>query len=80
MDQHEKEFEQIHDKLDRGDAVNISLLHDSIVQIYQRARDTKHIADDDYRRACDLYAQDGESPYIDNLMNELHELHKDGGK
>lgn len=78
FDQHEKELREIHTKLDKGDAINLSLLHDSIVQIYQRARDNHRIADDDYRRACDLYAQDGNSPYIDNLMGELREMHKTG--
>lgn len=75
LDQHEREFEQIHDKLDKSDQVSLSLLHDSIVQIYQHARDSRKLEDDDYRRACDLYAQDGESPYIDSLMKELHRMH-----
>lgn len=53
----------------------MSLLHDSIVQIYQRAKE-KGITDNDYRRACDLYAEDGNSPYIDSLMDELGEMHR----
>lgn len=78
LDTYDEEFKTIHSKLDRSDQVNLSLLHDSIVQIYQQARRNQKVEDDDYRRACDLYAQDGDSPYIDGLMKELSKMHSKG--
>lgn len=62
----------------KEDAITLSLLHDSIVQIYQLAKEQGTISEVSYFRACELYKQNGNSQYIDSIMSLLKEMHEKG--
>lgn len=76
-DRSNKQFETFEERFDVNDAVQLSLLHDAIAQIYQRNKEQRAISDGDFRRMEDLYAQDGENPYIDSLVREMREWHQE---
>lgn len=62
----------------REDSITLTLLHDSIVQIYEQAKANNYISEVDYYRACELYKQNGNSQYIDSIMSALSEMHGKG--
>lgn len=89
----EEHFKIIDEKLDRDfelltanevinkkqESVQLSLLHDAIIQIYNNAKnngDKVHTAE--YQRAQLLYQENGQSPYIDSVMEELSRMWKEG--
>lgn len=66
---------QIEAKQDKADEVQMSLLHDAIAQIYTVSQLKGEISEADYKRACDLNDQNGESDYIDSLMLAMKEMY-----
>lgn len=80
LDKYDADLKRIEDKMERSDEVQMSLLHDQIIQIYEVAKLSGEISDADYKRATDLYKQDGGSEYIDNIMELMAELFKESQK
>ena len=76
LDKQEAELQKLGKNLEKVDAIQLSLLHDRISEIYKNAVQTKYISDTDYHRACELYGENGESQYISTLMTELASLHE----
>lgn len=72
--EHEK-IERVNLQNEKEDAVTLSLLHDQILQIYENAKDAGTISEMQYYRACELYKQNGNSQYIDDIMTALREMH-----
>ena len=77
LDKYDADLKRIEDKMVHSDEVQMSLLHDQIIQIYEVAKLSGEISDADYKRATDLYKQDGGSEYIDNIMELMAELFKE---
>lgn len=71
-----KKVEELADQNAVEDSITLSLLHDSIVQIYEQAKKENYISEVNYYRVCELYKQDGNSEYIDGLMRVLREMHR----
>lgn len=80
LDKYDADLKRIEDKMEHSDEVQMSLLHDQIIQIYEVAKLSGEISDADYKRATDLYKQDGGSEYIDNIMELMAELFKESQK
>lgn len=80
LDKYDADLKRIEDKMEHSDEVQMSLLHDQIIQIYEVAKLSGEISDADYKRATDLYRQDGGSEYIDNIMELMAELFKESQK
>lgn len=80
LDKYDADLKRIEDKMVHSDEVQMSLLHDQIIQIYEVAKLSGEISDADYKRATDLYKQDGGSEYIDNIMELMAELFKESQK
>lgn len=80
LDKYDADLKRIEDKMEHSDEVQMSLLHDQIIQIYEVAKLSGEIPDADYKRATDLYKQDGGSEYIDNIMELMAELFKESQK
>ena len=80
LDKYDADLKRIEDKMEHSDEVQMSLLHDQIIQIYEVAKLRGEISDADYKRATDLYRQDGGSEYIDNIMELMAELFKESQK
>lgn len=80
LDKYDADLKRIEDKMEHSDEVQMSLLHDQIIQIYEVAKLSGEIFDADYKRATDLYRQDGGSEYIDNIMELMAELFKESQK
>lgn len=80
LDKYDADLKRIEDKMEHSDDVQMSLLHDQIIQIYEVAKLSGEISDADYKRATDLYKQDGGSEYIDNIMELMAELFKESQK
>lgn len=80
LDKYDADLKRIEDKMEHSDEVQMSLLHDQIIQIYEVAKLSGEISDADYKRATDLYKQDGGSEYIDNVMELMAELFKESQK
>lgn len=80
LDKYDANLKRIEDKMEHSDEVQMSLLHDQIIQIYEVAKLSGEISDADYKRATDLYKQDGGSEYIDNIMELMAELFKESQK
>lgn len=80
LDKYDADLKRIEDKMVHSDEVQMSLLHDQILQIYEVAKLSGEISDADYKRAADLYKQDGGSEYIDNIMELMAELFKESQK
>lgn len=80
LDKYDADLKRIEDKMVHSDEVQMSLLHDQIIQIYEVAKLSGGISDADYKRATDLYKQDGGSGYIDNIMELMAELFKESQK
>lgn len=80
LDKYDADLKRIEDKMEHSDEVQMSLLHDQIIQIYEVAKLSGEISDADYKRATDLYKQDGDSEYIDNIMELMAELFKESQK
>lgn len=80
LDKYDADLKRIEDKMEHSDEVQMSLLHDQIIQIYEVAKLSGEISDADYKRATDLYQQDGGSEYIDNIMELMAELFKESQK
>lgn len=80
LDKYDSDLQRIEEKVEKNDAVQLSLLHDQIVQIYEIAKLTGEISEADYRRATELYKQDGGDEYIDNIMELMAELFKQSQK
>lgn len=80
LDKYAADLKRIEDKMEHSDEVQMSLLHDQIIQIYEVAKLSGEISDADYKRATDLYKQDGGSEYIDNIMELMAELFKESQK
>lgn len=80
LDKYDKDLQRIEDRIQHNDEVQMSLLHDQIIQIYEVAKLSGQISDADYKRATDLYKQDGGSEYIDNIMELMAELFKESQK
>lgn len=80
LNKYDADLKRIEDKMEHSDEVQMSLLHDQIIQIYEVAKLSGEISDADYKRATDLYKQDGGSEYIDNIMELMAELFKESQK
>lgn len=80
LDKYDADLKRIEDKMEHSDEVQMSLLHDQIIQIYEVTKLSGEISDADYKRATDLYKQDGGSEYIDNIMELMAELFKESQK
>lgn len=80
LDKYDADLKRIEDKMEHSDEVQMSLLHDQIIQIYEVAKLSGEISDANYKRATDLYKQDGGSEYIDNIMELMAELFKESQK
>lgn len=80
LDKYDADLKRIEDKMEHSDEVQMSLLHDQIIQVYEVAKLSGEISDADYKRATDLYKQDGGSEYIDNIMELMAELFKESQK
>lgn len=80
LDKYDADLKRIEGKMEHSDEVQMSLLHDQIIQIYEVAKLSGEISDADYKRATDLYKQDGGSEYIDNIMELMAELFKESQK
>lgn len=80
LDKYDNDLQRIEDRIQHNDEVQMSLLHDQIIQIYEIAKLSGEISDADYKRATDLYKQDGGSEYIDNIMELMAELFKESQK
>ena len=66
----------IEKKVTRCDEIQLSLLHDSIAQIYHTSRAQGRVKDSDYHRACELYRYNGCSDYIETLMKSLEDMYR----
>lgn len=75
LDKYDQDLQRIEEKIIKSDKVQLSMLHDQIVQIYQMAKIQGDISQSDYKRACDLYAQDGEDEYIDLIFGLIKEMY-----
>lgn len=65
-------LQELKDQNLRQDEIQLSLLHDQIVQIYQAAKGQGgYISDDDFKRAYDLHGKNGHSEYIESLMKTM---------
>lgn len=80
LDKYDGDLHRIESAVKHNDDVQMSLLHDQIIQIYELAKLNGEISDADYKRATDLYKQDGGSDYIDNIMELMAELFKESQK
>lgn len=75
IEENTKTVKELKTNIEKIEDIQLALLHDAIIQIHHNAK--RHgLEEGDYRRACELYSQNGHSPYIDGLMDELQELHK----
>ena len=72
--EHEK-IERVNLQNKKEDAVTLSLLHDQILQIYENAKEAGTISEMQYFRACELYKQNGNSQYIEDVMTAMREMH-----
>lgn len=75
LDKYDTDLQRIEQKMIKSDQVQLSMLHDQIVQIYQMAKIQGDISQADYKRACDLHAQDGEDDYIELIFNLIKEMY-----
>ena len=69
-------FDDLVNKINRNEEVELALLHDAIVQIYHFSKSRGSVYAEDYLRACELYKYNGKSQYIETIMEELTELYK----
>lgn len=80
LDKYDDDLHRIEQHVEKSDKVQLSLLHDQIVQIYEIAKIAGEISQADYKRACDLYAQDGDDEYIDLIFNLIKEMYLESEK
>lgn len=76
MDKLMEEFDDLIEKVQRNEEVELALLHDAIVQIYHFSKSRGKVYAEDYHRACELYKYNGKSQYIETIMEELEALYK----
>lgn len=75
LDKYDDDLERIESKIIKSDQIQLSMLHDQIVQIYQMAKIQGDISQADYKRVCDLHAQDGNDDYIEMIFNLIKEMY-----
>ena len=75
LDSYDDRLTEIEHTLQRADAVQQALIHDSIAQICDLSRIQGKVSGDNYRRACELNKMNGTSSYIDTRMKELETLY-----
>ena len=51
--------------------VQLALLHDAIIQICDISKMNNKVDAENYKRACELYKMNGNSPYVETRMQEL---------
>lgn len=51
--------------------VQLALLHDAIIQICDISKINNKVDAENYKRACELYKMNGNSPYVETRMQEL---------
>lgn len=61
-------------KIKRNEQVELALLHDAIIQIYHFSKIRGAVYAEDYYRACELYKYNGQSKYVEEIMEALTEL------
>ena len=58
--------------------IELSLLHDAIIQIYNNAKNIGTLHNAEYVRAVELYKENGQSEYIDSIMKQMEHMWKEG--
>lgn len=72
------QLENVLVNVDKLEQIEIHLLHDAILGIYDDAKRDNTITESSYRRALELYGLNGKDEYIKHIMSELDEIHMKG--
>lgn len=78
LEKNQKAIIELQKASEKQQKIELSLLHDAIIQIYNNAKNIGVLHNAEYVRAVELYKENGQSDYIDSIMTQMEDMWKEG--